>query len=190
MKLFFDTETSGKADFKKPANDPCQPRLVQLAAILTDNSGEEISAVNLLIKPDGFVIDAGAEAIHNITTAFATAHGMPVRAAVGIFVHMARCAESLHAYNSDFDRIIMENEISRIPSMPNPFSELTTKVLCEMKVMTDICKIPGQFGRYKWPSLTESHLHCFGMEFANAHDALGDVRAMIAVHKWRMAQPL
>jgi hypothetical protein len=43
MKLFFDTETTGLANFQQEANHPSQPRLVQLAAILTDEACEEIS---------------------------------------------------------------------------------------------------------------------------------------------------
>lgn len=188
MKLFFDTETSGKANFNAPSNHPSQPRLVQLATVLTTAECEEISTVNILVAPDGWTISDEAAKIHGITTEIAIARGINVKAAVGIFVHMAKAATTFHAYNVDFDRIIMEGEILRLAGMPNPFSTEGHKLLCEMKPMTNVCKLPGNYGRFKWPTLTESHTHCYGKPFEDAHDALGGVRAMIAVHKWRLAQ--
>ena len=184
MKLFFDTETSGKADFKAPATASHQPRLLQLAAILTKDDCEEISTIDILVKPEGWSISPEAVAVHGITNELATEFGLQVKGAVGIFVRLCQAAQTMHAYNKEFDRIIMENEISRIPGMPNPFE--TGNLECEMVPMTNICKIPGRFGQFKWPSLIEAHTFCYGKPFEDAHDALGDVRAMIAVHKWRI----
>lgn len=182
IKCFFDTETTGKADFKAPPESPHQPRLVQLAAILTTDDCEEVSTINLLIKPDGWTIGDDVAKIHGITTEYATKYGIPAKSAVGIFVRMAQAADSLHAYNADFDRLIMMIEIVRIAGMPNPFEP--GKLVCEMKPMTPICKLPGPYG-HKWPSLIQAHEHCYNRGFDDAHDALGNVRAMIAVHKWR-----
>jgi len=52
MILFFDTETTGKADFKAQPHAPHQPRLVQFAALLCDPKGEVVSSVDLVIKPE------------------------------------------------------------------------------------------------------------------------------------------
>ena len=68
MKCFFDSETNGKADFKAPPEAPHQPRLVQLAAILTTDDCEEVSTINLLVRPDGWTIGPEAEAVHGIST--------------------------------------------------------------------------------------------------------------------------
>ena len=37
MTIVFDTETTGLADFSKPPEHECQPRLVQLGALLLDS---------------------------------------------------------------------------------------------------------------------------------------------------------
>lgn len=187
MKCFYDCETTGKADFNAPPTAAHQPRLVQLAAVLATDEGEEISTINLLVKPDGWTIGPEAAAVHGITTEHATKYGIAAKAAVGIFVRMAQAADSLHAFNADFDRLILMIEIVRIPGMPDPFE--AGKLRCEMKPMTDICRLPGNYGKFKWPSLVQAHTHCYGRAFDDAHDALGDVRAMMAVHKWRMATP-
>ena len=36
MELFFDTETTGLPKYKLPIDDPAQPMIVQLAAIMSD----------------------------------------------------------------------------------------------------------------------------------------------------------
>ncbi len=185
MKCWFDVESSGLPDFNAPPTAPHQPRLVQLAAILTDDDANEISTINLLVRPDGWTSSPGTVAVHGITTEHAAAYGLPVKGCVGIFVRMAQAATTLHAYNAQFDMGIMLNEISRIKDMPNPFRP--DNLVCEMLPMTDICRLPGNYSKFKWPKLAEAYQHVTGHDLEDAHDALADVRAMIAVHKWRMA---
>lgn len=187
MKLFFDTETTGLANFQQEANHPSQPRLVQLAVILTNEACEEISTVKILVKPDGFQIPPEASAIHGIEHEHAELAGVSAKAAVGIFVHLARAAHSLHAFNINYDRIVMLGEVLRIQGMPNPFADV--EEVCEMEAMTEICQLPGRGGNFKWPKLQEAYRHAFRKDFDKAHDAMADVRAMIAVHKWRISQP-
>jgi DNA polymerase III epsilon subunit-like protein len=38
-------------------------------------------------------------------------------------------------------------------------------------------KLPGKYGRYKWPKLAELHQVLFGEPFEGAHGALADARA-------------
>lgn len=57
--LFFDTETTGKADLKASPEAEFQPRIVQLAAILCDEAAKEVCSVNIIINP---VVDIPVEA--------------------------------------------------------------------------------------------------------------------------------
>ena len=50
-----------------------------------------------------------------------------------------------------------------------------------MKESTDFCALPGNYG-YKYPNLTELHRKLFQKAFADAHDALADVRACKAAY--------
>ncbi len=181
MKLFFDTETTGLADFRAPIDAPSQPRLVQLAAILTTDDLQEISAVNLRVRPDGFVIPAQAAGVHGVTTEMATATGIRGGAALEVFIALAQPASVLVAFNFDYDRIVMGNEFAKCGFAQSIF-ELRPG-FCAMKPMTNVCRLPGARG-YKWPKLQEAYQHCFGKPFEKAHDALADVRATIAVYGW------
>ena len=77
MYLLFDTETTGlPKNWKAPVTDLNNwPRLVQLAYLFYDNNGNEISAGNHIIKPDGFIIPTDASRIHGISTEKAIQEG-------------------------------------------------------------------------------------------------------------------
>lgn len=182
--LFFDTETTGKADFWLPPDDPCQPRLVQLGAQLYEGR-QVIAEVNVLVKPEGFTIPADATRIHGITTEMALKHGIPVRTALSLLHHLALAAEECVAFNIEYDALVLRGEFLRAGRQAQkPLAcGLDTRVLhCAMKAATEICQLPGKRpGEYKWPKLIEAHRHICGADFDKAHDALADVRATVRV---------
>lgn len=182
MILFFDTETTGKADFNADPDAPHQPRLVQLGAILTDDTGKETATVDLVIKPDGFEIPEGASSIHGITTEIARVCGVEEIAATHVFDQLLMASEMLVAHNCDFDRLIMARG-SKIRA-----KRMKQATFCTMQAMTPICKLPGNYGDYKWPKLIEAYRHAFGRDLDGAHDAMADVRACKEIYFWLMAQ--
>lgn len=188
MILFFDTETTGKADFKSPPDRDWQPRLVQLGAIMTDDDGKELSSINLIVKPNGFVIPEEASSIHGFTTKMAIECGIPLEEVLPVFGSLACNCNTFVAHNIDFDEFVMTGEFIRAGFESHPF-ETDATFLCTMKGMTDICKLPGPYG-FKWPKLQEAYLHAFGKEFDGAHDAMADVRACLALHVWLTKQPV
>ena len=46
-----------------------------------------------------------------------------------------------------------------------------------MQTSTDYCRLPGRYGRYKWPTLDGLHQKLFGEAPPSGHRALADVRA-------------
>lgn len=194
MKLFFDTETSDKVDFKMPEDWSGQGRLVQLWMILATEEGEEASYAKILVKPNGFLISPQAQAVHGISTEHALKYGVDVRAALGLFWHLARASTLTVAFNHEFDRMIMKGEFLRAKAASSNFNFdcPTDKLpsLCEMEAMTEICALAPKFrgAGPKWPNLQEAHRRAYGVEFIGAHDSMADVRALFAIHKWRLAQ--
>src|SRR5512137_2482859 len=93
--LYFDTETTGKANFRAPADDPSQPRLVQLGALLTNDDGKEIAALNLIVKPNGWTVPAEAAAVHGITTERATNEGVDLEFILPLFRMLSIKAHTL-----------------------------------------------------------------------------------------------
>jgi DNA polymerase-3 subunit epsilon len=66
--LFFDTETTGLPLFHEPSEDPRQPHLVQLAAVLVDiDTRKTLGSLDLTIAPDGWEIPDDVVKIHGIT---------------------------------------------------------------------------------------------------------------------------
>ena len=106
MLMFFDLETTGKADFDKRASDPSQPHIVQAAALVTSDDGHEVEIHKMLVKPDGWEIPLEATQLHGITNEFALVNGSPEEeVALMLFHQVSRCSLSV-AHNHQFDKFI------------------------------------------------------------------------------------
>ena len=111
MILFFDTETTGKYDFRMPPDHPSQPHLVQLAAMLTDDDGKERAAFHVIVCPDIPIPDEAA-AVHGITTEAARMYGFdPVKAIVP-FLDFWERASLVVGHNVEFDQLVMGRGLS------------------------------------------------------------------------------
>src|SRR2546421_4453799 len=117
--LLFDCETTGKADFKLPASDPCQPRLVQLAALLVEGEWE-LASLNCIIRPNGFTIPDDVASIHGITTKRALDVGVISLKVLDLFQDFASRADWFVGHNVTFDQLVMQSEFHRA-NLPDPF---------------------------------------------------------------------
>lgn len=193
MILFFDTETTGKADFKRPADDPIQPRIVQIGAILCTEERRIVGELNLLIRPAGFTIPADAAAIHGITTELASQAGLEGAVALGMLSEFVGRARRMVAHNLAFDRLMVMIELLQLDAPANLVAEFRDREgYCTMQAATPHCRLPHRssaYGRsgYKWPSLQEAHRHFCGVEFDDAHDAMADVRACMRIY-WALQE--
>lgn len=179
---FFDTETTGKYDFKLPANHPSQPYLVQLAAIMMDKeTRKERSSISVIVKPvDWHIPQDIADNIHGIDDLIAGNCGVAIKSVLHIFNNMLWQSDLLVAHNIDFDKGVMATAFSR-----ENFHTRLGKIdkFCTMRSATNIIGIPSTYkeGQLKWPSLTECMEFFFKEKFDGAHDAYNDVRACIRV---------
>lgn len=205
MLLGFDTETSGLPEWKKPSNDPSQPYIVSLAAVLRshDKSVEPEAMMDRIIRPDGWAIDEAGEAFrtHGITNERALDEGVPIIDVLDEFLAMAEKADSLIGYNVTFDkRMIRIQEKRRYPDLSEdgefPIGvRLALLKTCELShKMTPFCQLPPTdkmmaAGRKtnKTPNLTEAFTHAYGnidrLEGA-MHSAMTDVKAAMALYWW------
>ncbi|MCF7820012.1 MAG: 3'-5' exonuclease [Candidatus Pacebacteria bacterium] len=176
MYLFFDTETTGlPKSFKAPVSDLDNwPRLVQLAWQNYDAQGNLLASFNYIIKPNGFIISDEVAKIHRITQARAEAEGVELEPVLTEFVEHLNKNEFAVAHNFSFDENIVGSELLRA-KMENIFERI--RKICTMKGTVNVCQIPGARG-YKWPNLTELHKYLFQKDFAEAHDAEADVKAL------------
>ena len=177
MLLFFDTETTGIINFKAPSDTPGQPHLVQLGYQLYPVDGTRpFHSACFIIKPCGFTISKEATAIHGITNELACDIGVDLKWALLGFTHFLTRASLVIAHNIDFDHAIIQIEWKRcgIHFCQRP-------LFCTMHASTDVLKLPGNYGNYKWPKLSEAYEFFTKTPLSNAHDALVDVTACKAV---------
>lgn len=176
MYLFFDTETTGlPKNYNAPIEDLDNwPRLVQLAWQLYNKDGELVSEKECIIKPEGFIIPEQSSNVHGITTERAISEGVDLTSSLAKFSQAIEDSLVLVAHNINFDEKIIGSEFLR-KGIDNNLKAIPK--ICTMQTTTDLCKIPGSYGRYKWPKLSELHIELFGKDFEDAHDALVDVKA-------------
>ena len=180
MELFFDTETSGLILYKQPHDHPGQPWVVQVGCILStrDTIHAEFGALVLPINADNKIIEHGAEKVHGISMRQVKISGLPEGIIADLFVAMFDKCTKIVCHNVGFDAITMGALLDRCHYHEMGFTIAEAEVsYCTMLEGTDLCKLPGKYGNYKWPKLEELYRFLFNEGFEGAHDALADVRA-------------
>ena len=187
--IFYDTETTGLPDFKAPSEAEHQPHIVQLAACLVDlDTRKTIASMDVIVRPAGWIIPDDIAKIHGITTEHARAVGIPESLAVGIFMelwgHRVRIA-----HNEQFDARILRIALMRFEDQATADDWKAGQSDCTAKLATPICKIPptakmvaAGFNKFKTANLSEAYRHFIGRDFENAHSAMADVQACMAVY--------
>ncbi len=183
--LFFDAETTGLKDDKRPAIHECQPLPIQLGMKLDMPNGREVGALNVMIKTGDWEISPGAQAIHGISKEMADEYGVHFVTAMETFLDYVDVAEIVVAHNLEFDAVVLQRAIYVYHQMMGtPFVDpFEGKVMiCTMLAALDIVKAkPKRYGTWKWPKLAECMKYFFNEDLEGAHDALTDVRACARV---------
>lgn len=183
--LIFDTETTGKYEFKKPSDDPSQPDIVQLAAILVEGTFIRAS-INLILAPTKKCEEEAAK-VHGISQEVIDRFGVPMNVGIPMFSNLLKRADRLVAHNIQFDL----NVVGRAFKLLGASTELLGSIpkACTMLSSMNIVKIPSKSnfgGQYKWPKLIEAYKHLVDPAgFEGAHDAMIDVTAC-----WKVLQAL
>ncbi|MER8602838.1 3'-5' exonuclease [Mesorhizobium sp. M1233] len=183
----FDTETTGLFLWRDEAGNPIpadaegQPRLAHIGMILLDDNLIEERSIDLYVKPDGWKMSPGAQAVNGLTDEFLTENGFPIADVMGQYASVIDEGYVLVAFNSQFDTKMGRAELRRC-GMDDRFER--TPNICVMKASTDVCQIqrmrPG--GGFKQPKLSEACAF-FGIVNDAAHSAGGDARAALEVFR-------
>ncbi|MBB6462316.1 3'-5' exonuclease [Flammeovirga kamogawensis] len=176
MYLFFDTETTGlPKNWKAPMTEVDNwPRVIQLGYQLYNTNQELVKEYAQLILPDGWVVPKEKFWIdHGYSTEQNEKEGIPMPNAIQEFIQDIEKSQHIIAHNLSYDHNVLGAEMIRY----NQFTRHKTNKYCTKDLTVDFCKIPGNYGKYKWPKLEELHQILFKENFDGAHDALNDVRA-------------
>lgn len=174
--LNYDTETTGIPNWNIPSEDPSQPHIVQLAAILCEEETRKpIQSINLIIKPEGWVIPPEVTAIHGITTEYALAVGVPEAMAVQMLLSMCGQADRV-AYNRTFDQRIVRIALKRFG-----FPEAVIEKWAEKDNHHCAMGLSKLVMGGKQPKLAEAYKFFTGQDLEDAHSAMADTKACMTV---------
>jgi DNA polymerase-3 subunit epsilon len=191
--LIFDTETTGLADFKLPADAPGQPRLCAIAArLLTYDPGSDgyVSGDGMfaLIKPDGWdpeVIEKAGPAfsVNGLSVDLLERDGIPVAEALAMYDGLVDQCEGIAAYGVAFDQKMVRAE-QRRAGRPDRYGERPTFDV--QHACTKLCNLPPTekmqaAGRHyaKTPTLAEAYGVLIGEPLDGAHQVDKDLEATI-----------
>jgi DNA polymerase-3 subunit epsilon len=188
--LVYDTETTGLPDYHQPSEAPQQPHIVELAAILYDTHLRQVvDEIDVLIRPDGWIIPDDAIAIHGISNELAQENGIGESEAIGQFMAMHSIASFRVGHNESFDQRIIRIGIKRFiqdDAIADAFK--ASPALCTMWTATKHTKLKATqamraAGRFyhKNPNLSEAHKHFCGTPHDGAHRAMADAQATLRV---------
>ena len=173
MYLVFDTETTGlPVSFSAPMTDSANwPRLVELAWGIYGEDGQEHSAGQLVVRPEGFSIPTEAVGVHGITTEQATTQGVRLGESLEQLLMAVKECQYVVGHNLEFDLAIIGAELHRLGW---PAFGADKQLACTMRMGTGVDA--GKYGS-KPPKLHELHEALFGEKMTGAHRAGADVAA-------------
>lgn len=181
--LIFDTETTGLPLYKEPSEDPGQPHIVELAALLYDDTtGELVEQLHAIVRPKGWIIPDDVAEIHGITTERAMDEGRPEAEVLAEFLALHARAGLRVAHNEDFDQRIVRIAIKR---HADPDECNADAIADAFKAAPKYCtmKADAKARGVKWPKLVEAYKHHTGKDLGeDAHSALFDARACAEVY--------
>lgn len=192
IALFYDTETQGLPAWNLPSEHPDQPHIVQLAACLVNlDTRKTLASMDVIIKPDGWTIPEEVSQIHGITTEKANDLGIHEDLALEMF--MGLWADRLRiAHNESFDARILRIAQHRFTTVCDDTQRdawKAGKAECTQVLSTPILKLPPTAkmraaGRnhHKSANLGEAYQFFTGNELVDAHSAMADVQACVAVY--------
>ncbi len=205
MIVAYDTETTGLWKNALGVDHPAQPKICSLSAILIEetspNTFDVIDSMDVIVKPDGWVIDppvlpslgiTAAEAkaqgiriaasdIHGITPEIAEEQGISLFDAMKRFNDLVIRADQLLAHNEAYDNNVVRHALKLLKRT----IKLPERRCCTMMMAKDYCRLPPNFpgGDWKWPRLEEAYKFLFERELENAHNSLADITQTVEVYQ-------
>jgi len=181
--LPYDTETTGIFRKSLPHDDPSQPRLCQLSALVVDPEARRVTqSMNLVVQPDGWDIPQVTTDIHGISTEYAQEVGLPERVVLDVFLALWDSRLRI-GHNESFDANIIGASIARVygPESTLFHEWMAAEGDCIMHRAKPIVQARNKKGAVKWPKLSESYAFFFDAPLDNAHSANADVVATMQV---------
>lgn len=182
MILAIDTETSGLYHRDLAASDPSQPWPVQIGMQLFDGRWNLRGAASWLVKPDGWSIQPDAQEVHGIAEADCHRYGVPLPAILLALRGAAANATKIIGHGVQFDRSIIASALAKLGATGDWWLQQSRKFACTMELSTDVLRLPGEFGQFKFPTLEEAHNFFFpNQPYTPAHRADEDIQACVRV---------
>lgn len=177
--LFFDTETSGLPVWHEPSGGDNQPHLVQLAARFVDaDTRKVLQTLDVCIAPDGWDVPQEVVDIHGLDAEHLGAIGVPEGEALSAFMHLWAKADVRVGHSERFDARIIRIALKRYVSDWAADEWKAGAAECTGLLARPAFGLKG----CRIPKLTDTYEHFVGEPLEDAHSALADTDACLAIY--------
>lgn len=159
--LFLDLATSGLYRTDLPRDHSAQPFAVKLAFEHSTHKGHTLSRLEGLVKPSGRYIDPGAVEAHGIGQKMAERYGVAELYPLIYFAQFGRLIDEVVTF-SKFDLRVMDSILTKLALELRKPQDHYVKIWrrpgirfldIQTPLCRDACRIPGEDGAYRLPSL-------------------------------------
>jgi len=156
--LVVDTALTGRYNYRELPDDPCQPHMLRLGWVETDN--DQITGSGCWIvkpRPD-WVLEPDAIVAHGIVPDYAEQHGDDLKVVMARFVSLLENADTVVGFNFDHQQKVLQRSAAECGlAWQHLFN--SHRPYCAMRNATDIVRkermAPG--GGFAWPKFGEAY---------------------------------
>ena len=184
ITLFIACETTGAWQWRLPDNDPAQPHVVRVAAILEDTDGTVRTERCRLVQPRAdWVFEEGAVKAHGIDAETALDAGFPREQVAAELGEMIWPASRMVGFGADFQARVTRRMLADFTAVT-----LTPSMFCCMRESREMVKKPRMQpgGGYAIPTFAETYRHIAAADLPTSDDpieaGLLKVRAVRAIY--------
>lgn len=170
-----EVATNGLIDWKLAADAATQPRLAQLAMIYIDSEMPAAKYITgITVRPDGWVMEAGASAANGLTDDGLALDSKPVLSAVQAYRGTIDTNYVIVSFSTAYVLKIMRGECRRA-GIEDRYEH--TPSIDLMRALTDVCQMPYAGGKkgFKQPKMTEACAH-FGIKCPPVRNAVANAK--------------
>jgi hypothetical protein len=109
----FSLSTTGLPNFKLPATDPAQPRIVAMTATLYSSKWVEKGSFHGITKGEDSISSAEARAVHGVTERERELYGIEIKMMLAYFMRFVRHSKEIATFNMPFAKFVIDIELAR-----------------------------------------------------------------------------
>jgi len=177
--LAFHAESSNIPDWPAKSDEPHQPHIVRLAAVLIDDKTQDVlDSMDVVVVQDGWESTPESFEVHGITKPYSEGFGIPEAEAIEMFISLWLKCDMRVAHNTTFDNRIIRIGLLRF--FPGLVEDDDWKD--KSRYFSTMLKGKKIMGGKSGHTLPEVYKHFIGKDLEGEHDTMIHTEACAKIY--------